>query len=58
MVPGAIASKAVDKNRGFKTTSDGRLIIKDLGDDDDMPKVGAKRKRAAEDSGVYYLFIF
>jgi len=46
----------VDKNRGFKMASDGRLIIKESDDEEERPKPGTKRKRQAEDSGQYYTF--
>lgn len=41
----------VDRNRGFKTASDGRLIINESDDDEVHVKPGKKRKRQGEDSG-------
>ncbi|XP_039293238.1 RRP12-like protein [Nilaparvata lugens] len=41
LMAGKVAVKAVDKNRGFKTAPDGRLIIKD----DDNDEGGAERRR-------------
>jgi hypothetical protein len=44
--------KVVDRNRGFKTATDGRLIIcEEDNDEDERVKPGTKRKRQGEDSG-------
>lgn len=52
--PAAVATgeaKVVDRNRGFKTATDGRLIIRESDDEEERVKPGTKRKRQGEDSG-------
>jgi hypothetical protein len=48
---GAGEQKVVDRNRGFKTATDGRLIICDSDNEEERVKPGTKRKRQGEDSG-------